>query len=298
MGKNNPFLFSVIIPVYNRELYIAQAIDSVLAQTCRNFELLICDDGSTDQTVSIVEKYGDRLRLVKSNRRGPGGARNAAAAVAKGTYLSFLDSDDAWAPKTLESVERVLAETNALMVWLTSHKSTVFPQWEEQDLRWHVGENPFKMGGELSGAGGWAAISNTLFRESGGFLEELPLGEDNELLYRLWNSGPVAHITSPTLLWYRTHMHQSAPTSSGKRLRKCGSIVFQRWANGTYGGTSAPDYVSRCVLANAYWKLGALSGATVRERLEYLECCSKAIRFGAISWWTFPVHVLRACLKR
>lgn len=291
-------LFSVIIPVYNRENYIAQAIESVLAQTYQNFELIVCDDGSTDRTVCEIEKFSHELKLVHSNRRGPGGARNAAAAVAKGAYLSFLDSDDMWAPQTLEIVKRVVVETNVVMVWLTSRKSASFTMWKEHNPFWHVGANPFEMRGELSGAGGWAAISSVLFREVGGFLERMPLGEDNELLYRLWNSGPVAHITSPELLWYRTHENQSAPTKTGAQLRKCGSVIFERWRKGFYGGVAAPDHVNRCILTNTYWQLGALAGATARERFEYLHCCIKAVNFRAVSGLALPRHILRAIFKR
>jgi len=89
---------SVAIPVYNRENYIAQAIDSILAQTFTNFELLVIDDGSADNSVAIVRSYSDpRIRLVCHEANGGVAvARNSAIVHARGEYLAFLDSDD-WA---------------------------------------------------------------------------------------------------------------------------------------------------------------------------------------------------------
>src|SRR5262249_27061073 len=89
---------SVAIPVYNREKYIAQAIDSILAQTFTDFEILIIDDGSTDSSVAIARSYSDpHIRLVcHATNSGVAVARNSAIAHARGEYLAFLDSDD-WA---------------------------------------------------------------------------------------------------------------------------------------------------------------------------------------------------------
>jgi len=89
---------SVAIPVYNREKYIAQAIDSILAQTFTDFELLLIDDGSADSSVAIIRSYSDpRIRLVcHATNSGVAAARNSAITHARGEYLAFLDSDD-WA---------------------------------------------------------------------------------------------------------------------------------------------------------------------------------------------------------
>ena len=99
---------SVIIPTYNRAGLISQAIDSVLQQTYSDFEIIVADDGSTDDTAAVVKKYGDRVRYVYTQNGGTGHARNVGMQHATGRYLIFLDSDDVFYPYTLELETRLL----------------------------------------------------------------------------------------------------------------------------------------------------------------------------------------------
>lgn len=100
--------FSILIPAYNREKYVGDAIDSVLSQTFADFELFVVDDGSTDKTVQVVKSYGDRVRLLRQANQGPEVARNKAAAVAAGEYLVLLDSDDLLLPRALATYDRII----------------------------------------------------------------------------------------------------------------------------------------------------------------------------------------------
>lgn len=99
-------LVSIITPCYNSSRFLFQSIESVLAQTYQNWEMIIIDDGSTDNSVEIIENFIDsdiRIKLIKSKRRGSiANARNKAIEMASGRYISFLDSDDMWLPKKLE----------------------------------------------------------------------------------------------------------------------------------------------------------------------------------------------------
>ncbi|MCD8503278.1 MAG: glycosyltransferase [Bacillaceae bacterium] len=107
MNKNNEnqSLVSIITPAFNSARFIAEAIESVIAQTYSNWEMIIVDDCSTDQTVETVKKYVEkdsRIKLVQlANNSGPAVARNTAMKQAKGQYLAFLDSDDQWLPEKL-----------------------------------------------------------------------------------------------------------------------------------------------------------------------------------------------------
>ncbi len=95
---------SVIMPVHNVGAYVAASIDSVLAQTFRNFELLVIDDGSTDDTAEAAFCPDPRVRLIKQAQAGVSVARNTGLAAAKGRYITFLDGDDLWHPKALQSL--------------------------------------------------------------------------------------------------------------------------------------------------------------------------------------------------
>ncbi len=94
---------SVIIPVYNVEKYIAETIRSVLEQTYQNFEILIIDDGSSDQSREICQQFTDpRIRIIHQKNRGLAGARNTGIRNAQTDYIAFLDGDDLWLPEKLE----------------------------------------------------------------------------------------------------------------------------------------------------------------------------------------------------
>ncbi|HDP7087980.1 TPA: glycosyltransferase family 2 protein [Escherichia coli] len=94
--------FSIVIPLYNKEKYIANAINSVLNQTCQDFEIIVVDDGSTDKSVEVVESINDeRIRLVKQKNSGVSCARNVGIINSVGDYLLFLDGDDVYLPNAL-----------------------------------------------------------------------------------------------------------------------------------------------------------------------------------------------------
>jgi glycosyltransferase involved in cell wall biosynthesis len=97
--------FSVLMPAYNREKYVGQAIDSVLSQGFKDFELFVIDDGSTDKTLQVLESYGARIKLLRQNNQGPEVARNKAAALAQGEHLVLLDSDDLLLPGALATYD-------------------------------------------------------------------------------------------------------------------------------------------------------------------------------------------------
>ena len=104
-------MISVIIPLYNKEGSIAQALDSVMAQECQDFEVIVVDDGSTDDGAAVVENYGDpRIRLVRQENAGVSAARNRGIEEARGEYVAFLDADDVWMPGFLSEIEALQSE--------------------------------------------------------------------------------------------------------------------------------------------------------------------------------------------
>jgi glycosyltransferase involved in cell wall biosynthesis len=102
---------SIIIPLYNKAPYVRRALDSVAAQTLRDFEVIVVDDGSTDDGGSLVASYPDsRFRLITQANAGPGVARNTGIAQAQGDFIASLDADDEWLPTYLEESVRRLEE--------------------------------------------------------------------------------------------------------------------------------------------------------------------------------------------
>src|SRR5690606_6206557 len=110
MATDTPF-FSVVVPTYNRAHLIAPTIRSVLSQTCPDLELLVVDDGSTDDTAAVVRAIGDpRLKYLPVSNRERGAARNFGLGRATGEYVVFLDSDDEFHPAHLETLRRAISE--------------------------------------------------------------------------------------------------------------------------------------------------------------------------------------------
>jgi glycosyltransferase involved in cell wall biosynthesis len=110
-------LVSTIIPAYNAAAYIREAIDSALAQTHREQEIIVVDDGSTDGTWEVLESYGDAIRAIKQPNGGVGQARNHAARIAHGDWLAFLDADDLWLPTKLERQLEEARCTGAALIY-------------------------------------------------------------------------------------------------------------------------------------------------------------------------------------
>ncbi|MEM0517550.1 MULTISPECIES: glycosyltransferase family 2 protein [Aequorivita] len=121
---NEDVLVSVIMPVHNSSKFVAEAVNSVLSQVYHNWELIIVDDASTDNTAAIIEELAakdHRIKCLKlSANQGPGYCRNKATNIAQGAYIAFLDSDDLWAPEKLK-VQLEFMLKNACAVSFTSY---------------------------------------------------------------------------------------------------------------------------------------------------------------------------------
>ncbi len=101
-----PPKFSVVIPTFNRAEYIVEAVGSVLSQSDKDFEILVIDDGSADNTSELLEPYKDRIRYIHQQNRGMAAARNHGIREASGEYVALLDSDDLWGPQLLATARR------------------------------------------------------------------------------------------------------------------------------------------------------------------------------------------------
>lgn len=114
--ENKNILISVIIPIYNAELYLQKCLDSVVNQTLKDIEVICVDDGSTDNSVDIIKKYmmsDSRIKLFQQSNKGAGAARNYGLKYAIGKYVHFLDSDDWLDLSAYEKTHNVIEETKS-----------------------------------------------------------------------------------------------------------------------------------------------------------------------------------------
>ena len=207
-------LVSAAIITYNRAHYLDGAIASVLDQTFDDFELIVVDDGSTDDTERVVARYGDRVRYVRREHGGKAAARNAAAELAAGDYLAFCDSDDMWYPDRLARQVRVLrADPRVGMVH--GHVDVVDAQGRPLPERTAAGRAVFgaahrKRATYASYAFDCRCLSSTVllrrevFDAVGLYDCRLPI-EDYDFYLRLVLAYEVAFLHGPALAVYRAH---------------------------------------------------------------------------------------------
>jgi glycosyltransferase involved in cell wall biosynthesis len=124
---------SVIIPVFNGAQHIQSAIESVLSQTFQDFELIVVDDGSTDDTDNILGNYGNRIKSIKQSNQGVANARNAGLKLATGKYIALLDSDDMWVPEKLEKSLEFLEKGN--FDWICTSRNKITEKGEKSERK-------------------------------------------------------------------------------------------------------------------------------------------------------------------
>jgi glycosyltransferase involved in cell wall biosynthesis len=201
-------ILSIVIPVYNIERYVAAAIASALAQTLREIEVVVIDDGSTDATASVAETFKDpRVRIERKSNGGLSSARNAGIAIARGRYIGFLDGDDMWRPAKAERQIAVMeadptigltysysayVEEDGTPTGRILFSTLTRPSIEQMVRRNHVGN------------GSTPIVRASCFRTAGVFDESLRICGDWEMWVRLLrDSGAAARLVPEVLTFYR-----------------------------------------------------------------------------------------------
>lgn len=235
-------LVSIIIAAHNSERYLAQALDSVMAQTIGNWEVIVVDDGSTDTTADIVSAHPAGARYLQQANAGPSSARNLGLEAAKGKYVVFLDSDDVMLPTKMAEQLKCFADDRDL--------DMVFSGWQRVDSKlqplvtvepWTAAEAPDLAGCLWAHPFFLAAIMfrRSVLTESGGFDPELRQAEDNDLILRILLRGVRTMWLRSTTVLYRQH-----PQSlTGKTAERVQSVdrVFARF----FSQDNLPAEISR-----------------------------------------------------
>lgn len=214
---------SVVIATYNRANYLAETIDSVLGQSFQKFELILVDDGSTDETRRIVAPYGSRVRYLYQENRGPSAARNLGARNASAGWISIQDSDDLCLPNHLETLygyadkhpESGMVFANGSYLGGPAHnRETIIPAAKSRRLA-DEGvrlEDLFDKSIVRLQA---ALISKRCYDDVGGHDESLRISMDLDLTFRLISRYPVAYLDE-VVFSYRRH---SGNISGNQELR-------------------------------------------------------------------------------
>jgi len=212
-----PPSFSVVIPAYQAAATIAAAVSSVLAQTRPAAEVIVVDDGSTDDLTAALRPFGDRVELLRKPNGGVASARNAGATAACAEFTAVLDADDRFHPRRLEALAGLAAARPDLDLVTTD---AVFVAGGREAGSF-LADNPFSTDDQRAAilrgcfVGGWPAARISSLREAGGFDEQLEVGVDWDCWLRMILAGSRAGLVDRP--YYEYVLHADALTSDRAR---------------------------------------------------------------------------------
>jgi len=207
---------SVIMPVYNGERFIRHAVESVFSQTYQDWELIVVDDGSTDNTVLVLEPYMDRLKYIWQHNQERSVARNNGVNNSRGDYLVFLDSDDVLLPPKLEyQVDYLEENSNVDLVYSPCKKIDIYNNLISDQL---LGDSEYPQSEQIKQMilGNYIAIQGVMMRsdslcEIGGFEPDISCAEDRSLWLRFLIGGYVVVHLPQVVAYYRLHERGNLP---------------------------------------------------------------------------------------
>lgn len=210
---------SVVIPTYNRKKYIKRAIDSVIRQSYKSFEIIVIDDGSTDGTYELIKQSysSSQISLKKQKNKGVSAARNKGVKLAKGDWIAFLDSDDEWFENKLELQAREIKKSKTFMI---CHTNEI---WIRNGIRVNQMKKHQKYGGAIFKkcldmcriSPSSVMIHRRIFDEIGLFDEDLIICEDYDLWLRISSKYPVLYIDSMLIKKFGGHEDQLSKNING-----------------------------------------------------------------------------------
>ena len=273
---------SIIMPTYNAAQYVTASIDSALNQTYKSAEIIVVDDGSTDETVERVRAYGNRVTLYQQNNAGAAVARNQGAKLAIGQWLAFLDADDLWAP---DKLERQLNHVSDL-AW--SHTDWFFIGTGQSGTITGSSRAP-QYGGSILPelivcnfiGTSTLIVRREVFLEMGGFDPTLRALQDWDLWLRIASKYDLAYLADP-LVYYRVH---ALSTSRSPRKTEPYHLELIKRTFAPDGVGASMPHLRKRALASSYGALTVI-GEESRDYPFALRC---AIR----STWHYPWEIYR-----
>ncbi len=248
--------FSIIIPLYNKAQYIHATLQSVLAQSYREFEVIVVNDGSTDNSADIVKLIDDeRIKLIDKPNGGVSAARNFGIKHAINTYIAFLDADDVWASDHLENMIGLIRDYPESKYYVTAYKcfvNNISNITNIIDLQKYNSHNSFLISDYfemrvlsdmqicMTSA---ICIHRGILGNESAFPEGVSCGEDLDLWLRLAFKSPIAYSNIPTM-YYQIEATNSLTT--GVTTLK-GSFKYWDWFNYESGSPYFEEYVNKMI---------------------------------------------------
>jgi glycosyltransferase involved in cell wall biosynthesis len=259
------------MPAYNCAEFIGEAIESALRQTYPHVEIIVVDDGSTDETIEIVKRYRD-VKLFQQNNQGSAVARNLGIKNSKGSYIAFLDSDDVWWPKKLEFQLRAMTESGYGMsysrfIWWHPAPNGSYSSPEDEfslEINKNISCAQIHTGWTyadlLLDCIVWTStvvIEKALLFESGLFNSDFRKGQDYELWLRLSRISPMVAVEQPTAL-YRIHKQSITHRISDRCFEyEILSGAINKWGLDGPDGRSPPSELINARLGRMLWNHGS-----------------------------------------
>jgi glycosyltransferase involved in cell wall biosynthesis len=215
----NPFI-SVLIPAYNCSRFIGDAIDSVWKQEYANLEIIVVDDGSTDNLQEVLKNYPSNLKYFHKAHSGISASRNLCLEKAQGDCLAFLDADDYWLPGKLNNQVEYMAQHPECEIVFSRYRNVVEVPEPEINKRILFEKELEQTNKRYLPS---ALIRRDVFEKAGRFLEELQVGEDTEMISRMTFSGiDVSHCIDTVYYCRRLHGNNSilVQENSDQELKK------------------------------------------------------------------------------
>ena len=290
---------SVVIPVHNGGQFLNQALDSVFAQTFRDYEVICVDDGSTDASIAVIGEYSKRVTLVRQANAGPSAARNAGVERATGRYVAFLDADDLWYPEKLRRQLAVIEwDHNVVLAHCNYDRSDI----EGKIVKYGAAlkERASSLSsplGRLIGEGhvppSAMLVRREVFESVGMFDSELLYFEDFDLCARLKREGSFAFLEEPGMcIRLHTGSHTRSYGNSIKILRSQERFLLRM--RELYGSDPEKQAIIKILLADCYSNFG-MNQVMVGHRGEGRLMFCRSLRYNPFKFRTYS-RLLRAFL--
>lgn len=248
LERGAPPSFSIVIPAYQAASFIGEAVESALAQTLEPREVIVCDDGSTDDLASALAPFRERVVLLQKPHRGAGAARNEGVRVASGDFVVMLDADDIFEPERLSALAELVETRPDLDILGTD---AYYERDGALEGRFYEFTN-FVLGDQRRGIlercfVAWPALRRARVVEAGGFDEspEIAPAEDWDLFVRLILSGSKAGIVDQPLMRYRRHPASMTANRARALWSRVAVLEKTRHFPGLTPGER--DYLERCL---------------------------------------------------